>query len=344
VKTVKQRKGAIVLRKGCLIVAMFAIAVLAQTDNDYIAQYGKIVDNEISKQNAAIDEYIRKENEVIAKYTNQINKVLGINYSYEKDTTAVNALVSMAIIDSTPTENLVNAVKVLDNGIKSGVNEDDALDVAQLVSYENVKVTPEQTVAFSEAREIVKENNVDAGATDELLYNAIRVGKSGGEMIAGVKSFIKEKLTNKTGTSAQSYATPPSGEWQGKMDGKIKDFLKAKTKYKWGGTSLRGVDCSGFTQICYNEIGVTIPRVSRDQHRIGKKVNTKDAKFGDLILFYGNPAKFGRITHVGLVYNITPEGDVNFVHSSSSKGVGYNVLGKSPYWQRRFAVIKRVVD
>lgn len=69
-------------------------------------------------------------------------------------------------------------------------------------------------------------------------------------------------------------------------------------RYVWGGTSLtHGCDCSGFTQSVLKNFGISIPRVSRDQARTGKKVTSADMRPGDLI-FYAN--RRGTINHVGM--------------------------------------------
>lgn len=69
-------------------------------------------------------------------------------------------------------------------------------------------------------------------------------------------------------------------------------------RYVWGGTSLtHGCDCSGFTQSVLKNFGISIPRVSRDQARIGTKMTSANMRPGDLI-FYAN--RSGRINHVGM--------------------------------------------
>lgn len=68
--------------------------------------------------------------------------------------------------------------------------------------------------------------------------------------------------------------------------------------YKWGGESLtKGADCSGFVQAVYADFGYTIPRVSRDQAKFGKKVSESDLKPGDFI-FYANSR--GVVNHVAM--------------------------------------------
>ncbi|OGS37317.1 MAG: hypothetical protein A3J82_09065, partial [Elusimicrobia bacterium RIFOXYA2_FULL_69_6] len=87
------------------------------------------------------------------------------------------------------------------------------------------------------------------------------------------------------------------------------------TPYVWGGTTHKGIDCSGFTQNSYGENKVRIPRVSRDQWKTGDPIGWKDLRKGDLVFF--NTMGVG-VSHVGLVVDASGP---RFYHASSSKGV-----------------------
>jgi cell wall-associated NlpC family hydrolase len=59
--------------------------------------------------------------------------------------------------------------------------------------------------------------------------------------------------------------------------------------YVWGGASPSGLDCSGLVQLAFRDLGIDLPRVSRDQAKAGDPVGSMaDAKPGDLIAF-GSP-------------------------------------------------------
>ncbi|TCJ98219.1 UNVERIFIED_ORG: NlpC/P60 family protein [Anoxybacillus amylolyticus] len=64
--------------------------------------------------------------------------------------------------------------------------------------------------------------------------------------------------------------------------------------YRWGGTTPKGFDCSGFLQYVYRSIGIHLPRTAKQQQKVGISVPKAQAKPGDLV-FWGKPAY-----HVGL--------------------------------------------
>ncbi|RLA94703.1 MAG: hypothetical protein DRG83_19440, partial [Deltaproteobacteria bacterium] len=113
----------------------------------------------------------------------------------------------------------------------------------------------------------------------------------------------------------------------------IRNFLGVP--YRWGGTTRYGIDCSGFVQRVFREQGIYLPRVSRQQYRVGKYVPRNKLKYGDLVFFskYGD----GYITHVGVYI-----GNGRFAHSCCSKGVTISSLDYR-YYRVRYEGARRVV-
>lgn len=114
--------------------------------------------------------------------------------------------------------------------------------------------------------------------------------------------------------------------------------------YRWGGNSTdRGFDCSGLVWYAYGSHGIDVPRVSRDQARVGRRVPPEPARLrpGDILLFGDGP---GRVTHVGLYV-----GDARFIHATTSGGVTVSSLdpGEERYgdwWVQRWIGARRVLD
>ncbi|MCX5813996.1 MAG: NlpC/P60 family protein [Proteobacteria bacterium] len=94
-----------------------------------------------------------------------------------------------------------------------------------------------------------------------------------------------------------------------------KSFMGAP--YKYGGNSVRGLDCSAFAKKIYDIFDVQIPRSARDQFKTGMKINKDDLLIGDLV-FFRTKRYIKYPTHVGIFI-----GDGNFIHSSS----GHNRIG-----------------
>ena len=112
------------------------------------------------------------------------------------------------------------------------------------------------------------------------------------------------------------------------------------TPYKWGGTTSRGMDCSGLLLNSFQAIDYNIPRTSAEQRKIGKKVGKGEIKKGDLV-FFATSKKKRKVTHVGLVTEVQG-GKVIFIHSSTSKGVTESSLSNA-YWEKRFRQARRVL-
>jgi len=110
------------------------------------------------------------------------------------------------------------------------------------------------------------------------------------------------------------------------------------TKYKYGGTSKSGMDCSGLMFTSFKSGGVILPRTSISQSKKGVKVSKAKAQKGDLVFFKTGGKR--SINHVGLVVSVDNR-DVKFVHSSSSRGVMISSL-REGYWSNAFSQVRRI--
>lgn len=109
----------------------------------------------------------------------------------------------------------------------------------------------------------------------------------------------------------------------------------AGTKYRLGGTTKSGVDCSGFTQATFRDrFNIKIPRITVDQAKVGKKVSLSQIQTGDLVFFKTGRGPNGH--HVGIYVK-----DNQFLHASTKGGVIYSSLD-SPYWKRVFWQVRRL--
>ena len=103
-------------------------------------------------------------------------------------------------------------------------------------------------------------------------------------------------------------------------------------RYRYGGVTTKGVDCSGLILRAYKDLyNVDLPRTVARQARQGTRIQKKNLRPGDLVFF-----KTGRYSrHVGIYF-----GENKFIHASQSKGVVQSNLNNI-YWRAKYWKAKR---
>ncbi|KAE9540597.1 C40 family peptidase [Ursidibacter maritimus] len=105
----------------------------------------------------------------------------------------------------------------------------------------------------------------------------------------------------------------------------------AGTRYRLGGTTKAGIDCSAFVRTTMsNAFNIHLPRSTAEQRHAGKSISKSDLKPGDLVFFRKN-------NHVGVYI-----GGGKFVHASSSRGVITSSLSEK-YWAKTYTQSRRVL-
>lgn len=154
-----------------------------------------------------------------------------------------------------------------------------------------------------------------------LIVSILFLSCGGGKSTSAKKkgNYIVDKY-------AQILQAPKSDIKNVKLYSFIDDWYGSK--YKYGGLSKSGVDCSGFCNVLYNQ--VYNKQILRTTSQLSKKINKtikSNLKEGDLVFFNISKKKN---SHVGIYLK-----NNRFVHASSSKGVIISSL-ENPYYKKAY--------
>jgi cell wall-associated NlpC family hydrolase len=147
----------------------------------------------------------------------------------------------------------------------------------------------------------------------------------------------KEPLFFQDGSSTG--IAPSAAALKGQSDTSQQIIANAKrhlgTPYVWGGTTPKGFDCSGLVQYVFAQSGISLPRTTTEQVKIGTYVSKSNLQPGDLV-FLQNTYRQG-VSHVGIYI-----GNGQMIHASSSKGVVISNLSTS-YYTEHYHSARRVL-
>ncbi|SDR89247.1 Cell wall-associated hydrolase, NlpC family [Formosa sp. Hel1_31_208] len=153
----------------------------------------------------------------------------------------------------------------------------------------------------------------------------------------------KRAVTKKSNTTKRSISkTTNSATVSAKEVSNIISYAKTfeGTRYKYGGTTKKGMDCSGLVVTAFKKEDVLLPRTTTDLSKRGDWVDVKDVQEGDL-LFFATKKNSRKINHVGIVTLRRP-GFIEFIHSTTSRGVITSRLSER-YWYTAYVQARRII-
>jgi cell wall-associated NlpC family hydrolase len=138
-----------------------------------------------------------------------------------------------------------------------------------------------------------------------------------------------------------AYQSSTSSALAGRIIDYAKQFLGRP--YVAGAKGPLAFDCSGFTSFVFKNFNISLSPSSRDQFNQGVKINLSDVKPGDL-LFFGGHRGGSTVGHVVMAVSVSPDGIINFIHASNTKGISYGTYPDGGYYSQRYLGARRVLN
>nr|WP_240961821.1 C40 family peptidase [Nonlabens sp. Ci31] len=124
------------------------------------------------------------------------------------------------------------------------------------------------------------------------------------------------------------------------IDEVVENAMRYKgVKYRYGGTTTKGMDCSGLICTAFEEAGKSMPRSSRSMYSKADELDLDQVRKGDF-LFFATGKNKRQVNHVALITKVTP-GEIEFIHSTTSRGVMTSTLNEA-YWINAFLRAGRI--
>lgn len=163
--------------------------------------------------------------------------------------------------------------------------------------------------------------------------------------ITACKSTKNKKTVGKKNVKTAKVTTVPENNNPVANITAINNIIQTAEKYngvryKYGGTTNKGMDCSGLVTTAFKSENILLPRSAESMATEGNWVDVEEVQKGDL-LFFATSKNNRSVNHVGLVTSARP-GFVEFIHSTTSQGVITSMLSEK-YWYFAFVQARRIL-
>jgi lipoprotein Spr len=198
-----------------------------------------------------------------------------------------------------------------------------ATEKKQVKFLEEISVDPQPSVLKQEGVSKKEVNNAGPSSSSQEATNSVNeyLNRSTSvEKASAIQLKYSVLLNTEVEQLEDTRLLEQVDEWYG-------------TRYRMGGMSKSGIDCSAFVQAVYlSAFAVSVPRTAREQYRYARIISATELKEGDLVFFNTT----GGVSHVGIYLR-----NNKFIHASSSKGVTVSDLFE-PYYLRRYIGAGRI--
>lgn len=206
-----------------------------------------------------------------------------------------------------------------------------AADAALLVQYDGVLITADEAELLNADPEAAEEDAVIRSLAGgkvarllDLVDGCYLVDFDGQEGLLPVDDCQPVQYVDYEGTGATSMILEDLVAYACTYLG---------TPYVFGGSSYRGIDCSGFTMRVFGHFGYTLPHAVSGQYAMCRRVSDSERRPGDLVFFNTT----GGLSHVGIYL-----GGGRFIHAGSITGVAIRSLSE-PYFARCYLFCGRLI-
>jgi peptidoglycan endopeptidase LytE len=259
-------------------------------------------------------------------------------------------------VDQLKSQNNLQSIKlslgqtliITDNRERTTRNKSQKTNIAKKKPLQEIEIpTGENDGEFIEYK-VKKGDTVDRIATifnvdrEELIEsNNLQSLKS--KRLSPGKTILIPKIIDEGEEEIVNLTNKPMKPWKDSDEKYMlvkvaKSFMGAP--YKYGGNTVRGLDCSAYVKKIYDIFDIQLPRTAREQARVGLKIGKEELNIGDLV-FFKTKRYVKYPTHVGIYI-----GDGNFIHSSSGYGrIGVKIDSlSSDYYTKAYTGATRIKD